>query len=153
VNLTRNRFQQLFLVVVFMFICSCGGRLANPVSVQRPQDAQITCPQIDGEINQIRYDISELYSQATTSRKRNVIFNLLSSFFPPAYVLSDVHQAEKVEINAFRKRHNYLVMLATDKGCGEGKFFLDVEEQCKDFYTLNCIIPSGDDEKESSSQE
>ena len=147
--MTYRKHIALFFVCIF-FACSCGGRAANPVSVKRDQDPELTCTQIEYEIYQIRNDITELYSQAAKSRKKSKIIgilSILSPLGPLANVFSDVRKAEKVEINALQKRHNHIVIIARKKGCGEGKFLLSTETKCKDFYTVGCFVPSGKDKR------
>ena len=144
--MTYRKHIALFFVCIF-FACSCGGRAANPVSVKRDQDSQLTCMKIEYEIYQIRNDITELYSQAAKSRKKKRALSILTIFTPLAYVLSDLRKAEKTEINALHKRHNHIVMIARKKGCGEGKFLLSTETKCKDFYTVDCFSPSGKDKR------
>ena len=57
-------------------------------------------------------------------------------------VTKDLRHAEKVEINALRKRHNHLVSMAREKGCDGNKRMIPYKEQCKDFFTLDCIAPN-----------
>ena len=109
--MTYRKHITLFFVCIF-FACSCGGRTANPVSVKRDQDPELTCTQIEYEIYQIRNDITELYSQAAKSRKKKRALSMLTIFTPLAYVFSDLRKAEKIEINALQKRHNHIVMIA-----------------------------------------
>ena len=144
--MTCRKHIALFFVCIF-FACSCGGRAANPVSVKRDQDSELTCMKIEYEIYQIRNDITELYSQAAKSRKKKRALSMLTIFTPLAYVFSDLRKAEKTEINALHKRHNHIVMIARKKGCGEGKFLLSTETKCKDFYTVDCFSPSGKDKR------
>ena len=147
--MTYQKHIALFFVCIF-FACSCGGRAANPVSVKRDQDSELTCMKIEYEIYQIRNDITELYSQAAKSRKKSKvigILSILSPLGPLANVFSDVRQAEKVEINALQKRHNHIVMIAKKRSCGEGKFLLSTETKCKDFYTVGCFVPSEKDKR------
>ena len=144
--MTYRKYIALFFVYIF-FACSCGGRAANPVSVKRDQDPELTCTQIEYEIYQIRNDITELYSQAAKSRKKKRALSVLTIFTPLAYVFSDLRKAEKIEINALQKRHNHIVMIAKKKSCGEGKFLLSTETKCKDFYTVGCFVPSGKDKR------
>ena len=140
--MTYRKHIALFFVCIF-FACSCGGRTANPVSVKRDQDSELTCMKIEYEIYQIRNDITELYSQSAKSRKKKSLISILSAINPLAYVLSDLRKAEKTEINALKKRHNHIVMISKKKGCKEGKFILPTETKCKDFYTVDCFVPSG----------
>ena len=144
--MTYRKHIALFFVCIF-FACSCGGRAANPVSVKRDQDSELTCMKIEYEIYQIRNDITELYSQAAKSRKKKRALSMLTIFTPLAYVFSDLRKAEKIEINALKKRHNHIVMIAKKKGCGEGKFLLSTETKCKDFYTVGCFVPSEKDKR------
>ena len=144
--MTYRKHIALFFVCIF-FACSCGGRAANPVSVKRDQDSELTCMKIEYEIYQIRSDITELYSQAAKSRKKKRALSMLTIFTPLAYVFSDLRKAEKIEINALQKRHNHIVMIAQKNGCGEGKFLLSTEKKCKDFYTVGCFVPSGKDKR------
>ena len=139
--MTYRKHIALFFVCIF-FACSCGGRTANPVSVKRDQDSELTCMKIEYEIYQIRNDITELYSQTTKSIKKKSVVSVLAAINPLLYVLSDLRKAEKIEINALEKRHNHIVMIAKKKGCGEGKFLLSTETKCKDFYTIGCFMPS-----------
>ena len=109
--MTYRKHIALFFVCIF-FTCSCGGRAANPVTVKRDQDQELTCTQIEYEIYQIRNDITELYSQAAKSRKKKRALSMLTIFTTLAYVFSDLRKAEKIEINALQKRHNHIVMIA-----------------------------------------
>ena len=143
--MTCRKHIALFFVCIF-FACSCGGRTANPVSVKRDQDSELTCMKIEYEIYQIRNDITESYSQAAESRKQKNIVSIFSALNPLAYIFTDVRNAEKIEIIALQKRHNHIVMLARKKGCGAGKFLLPTEKKCKDFYALDCFVPSGKDQ-------
>ena len=82
----------------------------------------------------------------------SAVFGALSMFPPFAPfalliggasgVTKDLRHAEKVEINALRKRHNYLVSMAREKGCGGNKRMIPYKEHCKDFFTLDCIAPT-----------
>ena len=151
-GLLSKSFGWLF---VFVFISlGCGGRMPNPVMISQPQDSLLTCPQIEIEMEQIMPQITALYSEDKSGRKKKKkvsrLFGALSYIFPPAALLAgvgsaastDLRHAEKVEINALRKRHNHLVSMAREKGCGENKRMIPYKEQCKDFFTLDCIAPN-----------
>ncbi len=140
---------------VFVFISlGCGGRIPNPVMISQPQDSLLTCPQIEIEMGQTMPKIAALYSEDKRGRKKKKkvsrLFGALSFIFPPAALLAgvgsaasaDLRHAGKVEINALRKRHNHLVSMAREKGCGENKRMIPYKEQCKDFFTLDCIAPN-----------
>ena len=147
--MTYQKYIVLFFLCIY-FTCSCGGRTANPITVKRDQDQELTCKQIEYEIYQIRNDITDLYAQAAKSRKKSKIISMLSILSPLgplSNVFSDVRKADKVEINALQKRHNHIVMIAKNKGCGKGKFLLPTETKCKDFYTVGCFVPFKKDKR------
>ena len=120
----------------------CGGRMPQPVMIEQPQDSSLTCPQIEKTFKQIMVQINGLYSEGKSRRKSNRIFDTLSYIFPPAALLQDLRKAEKVEIAALSKRHNHLVTIAREKGCGTNKQFVPYKRHCKDFYTLDCMVPT-----------
>ena len=128
---------------VFVFISlGCGGRMPNPVMISQPQDSLLTCSQIEIKMERIMPQIAALYSEGKRGRKNNKMIGTLSFIFPPATLLKDFRYAEKVEINALRKRHNHLVSMAREKGCGGNKRMIPYKEHCKDFFTLDCIAPT-----------
>ncbi|MBT3508417.1 MAG: hypothetical protein HN472_02605 [Nitrospina sp.] len=135
--------KNLFWILVFcQFIAGCGGRLPEPVVIERPEDSSITCAKIEKELYLIKGSVSNLVSQSVENTQLDTFVGLVGSFFPPAHLLRDFRQADNVEINALRKRHNRIVRLAQQKGCGQNKFFLPVDKQCSDFYTMDCFLPS-----------
>ena len=135
--------KNLFWILAFcQFTSGCGGRLPQPVAIERPEDSSITCAEIEKEILFIKGNISNLVSQSIDSSELDTFVGLVGSVFPPAYLFKDFRKAENVEANALRKRHNRIVRLAQQKGCGQNKFFLQVDKQCEDFYTMDCFLPS-----------
>ncbi len=138
-----NNKKNLFWILVFcQLVSGCGGRLPQPVAIERPEDSSISCVKIEKELYSIKKNISALLSASISNTERDTFVGFVGAFFPPAHIFRDFRQAEKVEINALRERHNLLVRLAHKKGCGKNKFFLTIERQCEDFYTLNCFLPS-----------
>jgi hypothetical protein len=133
-------------ILVFIGL-GCGGRTANPVMISQPEDSVLTCPQIEVEMGQIMPQIAALYSEGKKGRKKNKVYEALTFIPIPGLqvfaLFKDYRHAEKVEINALRKRHNHLVSMARENGCGENKLMIPYKEHCKDFFTLGCIAPNG----------
>lgn len=125
-----------------LMISGCGGRMPKPVMVEQPQDPMLTCAQIDQEIDQISTQINELFYEGKKGRKSNRLFDTLSYVFPPATLFKDFRKADKVETNALRKRHNHLVTIAREKECGGNKQIIPYKRHCKDFYTIDCVLPT-----------
>ena len=142
-QMSCEKYNFCLALVFCLLISGCGGRVAKPVAIKKPGDSSISCAKIEEEINLIRKNISNLLSDSIDNTEQDTFVGLIASFFPPAYVFRDFRQAEKVEINALRKRHNRIVKLAQQKECGKNKFFLPIERKCKDYYVLDCFLPSG----------
>jgi hypothetical protein len=124
----------------------CGGRLPQSVMTKQPQDDLLTCQEIENEFEQITVKISDLYLEGKTERKKNKFFEVLSYIVPPATLFKDFRKAERVEINSLRKRHNYLLSISQKKECNGNRQFIPHKQHCKDFYTLDCFLPGGNDE-------
>ncbi len=120
----------------------CAGRTPQPIMIEQPQDSSLTCSQLEKTFEQIMVQINGLYSEGKSRRKNNRVFDTLSYIFPPATLLQDLRKADKVEIAALNKRYNHLVAIAREKGCRTNKQLIHYKRHCKDFYTLDCVLPT-----------
>ena len=145
----KNRSRLGFLFSNFLWICffifmswGCAGRTPQPIMIEQPQDSSLTCSQLEKTLEQIMIQVNDLYSEGKSRRKNNRVFDVLSYIFPPASLLQDLRKADKVEIAALNKRHNHLVTIAREKGCRINKQLIPHKRHCKDFYTLDCVLPT-----------
>ena len=80
--------NSLAWVITFLFLvtASCAGRPAQPVVVYQPDDASRSCEELEGELERIEVEITELIPQ-TDKVDRNTglavagVFLLVPAFF------------------------------------------------------------------------
>jgi hypothetical protein len=131
--------------IAYFFLCAiltsaCAGRNAHPVEVIQETDQNKNCKELTLELQEIDEEIIRLYSEIYTREKYNKVAGLAGILIPFAGIIKDYKNAPLVEAQALRKRHNYLVKVERDKGCGFEHSMKPVLEHCKDFYTLSCIV-------------
>lgn len=97
-------------VLTLVFFVGCAGRQANPVPAYYPGDEKRSCMSLQAEMAQIQNSIQRLMPHENKFMTNAAWFIL----FPP---LMDLKDAEKIEIEAFRLRHNRLMLIATEKNC------------------------------------
>ena len=80
-------------------------------------DSNKSCNAIETELQFIQTEIARL-TPKTKKTGMNVALAITGFFFIIPWFFMDFSDAEQVEINAYRQRHNHLVVLAEDKNCG-----------------------------------
>jgi|tagenome__1003787_1003787.scaffolds.fasta_scaffold20541868_1 hypothetical protein len=103
-------------IIAAAFITGCAGRAPNPVAVNQYGDASKSCKAIESELSFIDAEVSRLIP-ATEKTGKNVALGVAGAFFLVPWFFMDFSQAEQMEINALRQRHNHLVILAGEKNC------------------------------------
>lgn len=130
---------------VCFFLCAiltsaCAGRNAHPVKVIQETDQGKNCSELTLELQQVDQKIITLYSEIHAREKYNKVAGLAGILVPFAGIIKDYKNAAFVEAQALRKRHNHLVKVEREKGCGFEHSIKPVLEHCKDFFTLSCIV-------------
>jgi len=67
-------------------------------------------------MSQIQQEITRLLPD-TEKTGKNVLLGIAGAFILVPWFFMDFTQAEQMEINALRQRHNQLGLIALDKGC------------------------------------
>ena len=101
---------------VVVFVAGCAGREAHPVAIYQPGDDQRGCESLKGELSQCQAEIDRLKPKSDKTA-RNVICAVTGCFVIFPWFLMDLRNAEKTELAAMVRRHDYLKGLAADKGC------------------------------------
>lgn len=103
---------------ILLSICliSCGGRAANPVMIQQYGDQNISCAGIEKELSFIESEVTRLAPQTDKSGK-NTALGVTGAFFLVPLFFMDFSKAEQIEVDAYRRRYNHLLILAEDKKC------------------------------------
>ncbi len=118
------------LLVSYLILVGCAGREAHPVMVQQYGDREKSCDVIEHELGFIEQEISTL-APKTDKTSKNVALGAAGAFLLVPFFFMDLSQAEQIEINAYRRRYNHLLMIAHEKECGIKK------DQIPDFNKSN----------------
>lgn len=98
-------------------IAGCAGREANPVSEYQYGDEQKSCERLRAEMSDINAEIAALLPE-TDKTGENVALGVAGAFLLVPWFFMDFSEAEKIEVDALRRRHNNLVRIAAEKECG-----------------------------------
>jgi hypothetical protein len=90
---------------------ACGGRKADPVSLKRATDGQLTCAHLSAErsVNEAR--VKDLLGEAEAANLNNFGLLLVSPLF------LDLSNVEQEEVRALNARNEELARLQAAKGC------------------------------------
>jgi hypothetical protein len=110
-------YKAISLLCISAILTGCAGRAANPVMVRQMGDNHKSCQMIQREISSIETNIQTLVPQSDKTGK-NVALGIGGLFIWPMWLFMDLSSAEKEEINAYRMRHDHLLSLSQEKGCG-----------------------------------
>ena len=104
--------MRYLILISFIFIVGCpsAGRDPNPIAINMPGDENRTCKTIKMEMEQICESIKQLKPKENKFLTNTIWFIVWAP-------LMDVKDAEKIEIEAFQRRYNRLLILATEKNC------------------------------------
>ena len=109
--------RKAIIVVLACSLAACGGRAAHPVMIQQYGDRQKSCEVIEVEMAQIQQEINRLIPK-TKKTGKNTALAVAGWFLIVPFFFMDLSEAEQEEIEAYRKRYNHLLLIATDKKCG-----------------------------------
>ena len=114
-----RKFQPVFvlIVVVLFFIQGCAGRAAHPVQVARSGDTKKACKSLRKETKQIRQKVKKMIPAVKKADKKRTLLMLSGGLLIVPWFFLDLSDADKIEANAERARHNYLVDVAKKRNC------------------------------------
>ena len=114
-----GKFQPVFvlIVVVLFFIQGCAGRAAHPVQVTQSGDNKKTCKSLHKETRKIRRNLKKMLPAVKKADKKRTLLMLSGGLLIVPWFFLDLSDADKVEANAKRARHNYLVDIAKKRNC------------------------------------
>ena len=117
--MVNRKFQPaLLLIVMILFLTqSCAGRAAHPVEVAQSGDNKKTCKSLRKETKQIRQKIRRMIPAVKKADKKRTLLMLSGGLLIVPWFFLDLTDADKIETNAKRARHNYLVDVAKKRNC------------------------------------
>ncbi len=108
------------LLIMVMFFAGCAGRTANPIAVYLPGDENRSCTALQAEVAQLQVDMQRLLPK-TDKDLTNALWATAGVFLVIPFFFMDFKDAEKIEFDAMRQRHNRLLIYAAEKGCDFGE--------------------------------
>ena len=114
-----RKFQPVFvlIVVVLFFVQGCAGRASHPVQVAQSGDAKKPCKSLRKETKQIRQKIKKMIPAVKNADKKRTLLMISGGLLVVPWFFLDLSDADKIETNAKRARHNYLVGIAKKRNC------------------------------------
>ena len=114
-----RKFQPVFvlIVVVVFFVQGCAGRAAHPVKVAQSGDVKKACTSLRKETKQIRQKIKKMIPAVKKADKKRTLLMLSGGLLIVPWFFLDLSDADKIEANAQRARHNYLVDRGVKRNC------------------------------------
>ena len=113
----NTKFIQAVALSSLLLVAACGGRTPNPVSEYQYGDEKKSCERLRAEISQVNSEIVVLLPE-TDKTGQNVALGVAGAFLLVPWFFMDFTEAEQVEVNALRRRHNNLVNISAEKKCG-----------------------------------
>jgi hypothetical protein len=102
-----------------LFLVGCAGRTAVPVAQHQYGDDKKPCDHLKVEIAELQGDITVKTKKAENTKGANVALGVTGMIlFWPALFFMDLSEADQIELEAMRKRHNALVRICVDQNCG-----------------------------------
>lgn len=123
------------LLLTFAVVAAgCAGREANPIAIYLPGDENRSCMALQAEIAQLQADMQRLLPK-TDKGVSNALWATAGVFLIVPFFFMDFKDAERIEFEAMRKRHNRLLIYAAEKKCDFGAIRMEripsVEERKK----------------------
>jgi hypothetical protein len=105
------------IVVVLFFVQSCAGRAARPVKVSQSGDGEKSCNELRHETRKHRKDLKKMIPNIKAADKKRTLLMISGGLLIIPWFFLDLTDADKVEANAQRARHNYLLAVAKKQNC------------------------------------
>lgn len=99
-----------------LVVSSCGGRSANPVVQYQPGDEKRSCDGLKSEIANNEAEIAKLLPEEDATGK-NVALGVAGAFLLVPWFFMDFKEAEATEIQALRRRNQWLREVAANNTC------------------------------------
>jgi hypothetical protein len=105
------------LCAATILLSACAGKTPSPVPQYQPGDEHLTCTQIRQELMDNHTKIMNLVPKENKMGK-NIALGVAGAFTIVPWFFMDFSDAERVEVQAYQLRDNWLHTLADKKKCG-----------------------------------
>lgn len=108
------------LLCISLILTGCAGREANPIAAYLPGDENRSCTALKAEVSQLQVDMARLLPK-TDKGLTNALWATAGVFLIIPFFFMDMKDAEKIEFDAMRRRHNRLLVYAAERNCDFGE--------------------------------
>jgi len=117
--MVKNKFRPVLVVifVVLFFVQGCAGRTSRPVKVTQSGDLEKSCEVLRAEMKKYRRSIQKRIPLIKAADKKRTLLMLSGGLLIVPWFFLDLSDADKIEANAVRARHNYLADKAKKRKC------------------------------------
>ena len=112
----KKRAIKIIILLLPLISYGCAGRNANPIPCYMTGDENLSCENLKEQIVQLQADMLNLLPK-TDKTLTNALWVAGGMVAYAPYLLVDAKDAERIEYEAFRRRHNRLLLIAQKKGC------------------------------------
>jgi len=110
--------QLCALLCASVVVTGCAGRTAVPVLAYLPSDDQMSCREIDSEIQRNNDALRARVQESADTEKRNIVVGAASILlFLPAAFAMDFKDAAGTEATSLEQRNATLTQLASKRRC------------------------------------
>ena len=112
--MVHRKFQPVLvlIIVVPFFVQGCAGRAAHPIKVAQSGDVKKTCTELRHATKKNRRDIKKMIPAVKKADKKRTLLMVSGGLLIVPWFFLDLSDADKIETNAKRVRHNYLIDIA-----------------------------------------
>lgn len=103
--------MRILILVSAMILAGCGGRVANPIALNKSFDGELSCAHLAGELDVNAKRLVELTGESKDKPIHNLGMMLSSPLF------HDLSPTQKNEAAALVARNDRLNALAKNKAC------------------------------------
>lgn len=104
------------MVACSVFLAGCAGRTANPIPAYLPGDETRSCEGLKAEVAQLQVDMQRILPK-TDKGLTNALWAAGGVLVIVPFFFMDLKDAEKIEFEAMRTRHNRLLVYAAERDC------------------------------------
>ena len=116
------------LLAAALLLSACAGGTPNPVPLHQPGDESLSCNELQLELMNNQTKIAHLIPQQNKMGK-NIALGVAGAFIIVPWFFMDFSDAERVEIQAYQLRDNWLRSLYKKKKCGALPLAIRFQEQ------------------------
>lgn len=107
--------RSIFLALVITTLAGCGGRTPQPITVASRYDREMSCADLETEIDQNNARLQALAAEKGVTLTKNVAVGAAGILFFPIWFALDLSDAAGQEISQLQARQTYLAEMSGRK--------------------------------------